>query len=218
MYGAPHLVNHLAAKAVSNEYFDIVDDEIDLWSPFSCKAEYWLAHLYAKHNLSSLAHSMLFRNPKMAIVSYFTLFPTLFIMLYEMSWMIGIDTLKSCKVCFNRLANPNNLCDDDCTLVIVLLSSGMHWVHHATACIRGIYVVCSSKGIQWCWGTCLLRGDIKRLVVEWTGTYGEFRHRYDDSDCFNSYGGQRELRLSLYSAVQTRHILEIIQATRRNGQ
>jgi len=55
-------------------------------------------------------------------------------------------------------------------------SCWMHWVPHATACVQGTYVVWSSKGIHWCWGMYLLRGEIKRLVVEWTGTLDEFRH------------------------------------------
>jgi len=94
----------------------------------------------------------------------------------------------------------------------------MHWVPHATACVQGTYVECSSKGIQWCWGTYLLRGEIKWLVVEWTGTLVEFCHSYDDFDRFFSYCGGLELRFSLYSAVQTRHILQTIRATRRDGQ
>jgi hypothetical protein len=36
----PHLHNRLAGKPISNEYFDIFNDEIDQWSPFSCKKEY----------------------------------------------------------------------------------------------------------------------------------------------------------------------------------
>ena len=97
-------------------------------------------------------------------------------------------------------------------------SCWLHWVSHTTACIQGTYVVCSSKGIQWCWGTYLPRGEIKRPVVEWTGMLVEFCHSYDDIDLFNSYGGRLELRFSLYSAVQTRHFLQTIWVTRRNGQ
>jgi hypothetical protein len=36
----PHLDNRLAGKPISNEYFNIFDDEIDLWSPFSWEEEY----------------------------------------------------------------------------------------------------------------------------------------------------------------------------------
>jgi len=38
--GTPHLDNRLAGKPISNEYFDVFDDEIDLWSLFSCEEEY----------------------------------------------------------------------------------------------------------------------------------------------------------------------------------
>jgi hypothetical protein len=64
----------------------------------------------------------------------------------------------------------------------------------------------------------LLRGEIERLVVEWTGRLVEFRYSYDDFDRSNSYGGRLERWFSLYSAVQTRHILQTIRATTRNGQ
>jgi len=92
------------------------------------------------------------------------------------------------------------------------------WFPHATACVQGTYVVCSRKGIQWSWGTYLLGGEIKRLVVEWTGTVVEFRNSYNNFDCFNSYDGRWELRKSLHLSVQTRHILLTITVTRRNGQ
>jgi len=93
----------------------------------------------------------------------------------------------------------------------------MHCVHHATACVQRTYVVCCSKGNQWWWGMYLLRDEIKRLVVEWTGTLVEFRHTYNEFDCFHSYSGRFELQLSLYYAVQFRHILQTILATRRTG-
>jgi len=97
-------------------------------------------------------------------------------------------------------------------------SCWMHSVTHATACVQRTYVICSSQGIQWCWGTYLLRGEIKRLVVECTGMLVEFCHIYDDYDCFISYGNRLELLLSPYSAVQTKHILQTLRATRSNGQ
>jgi len=39
-YGTPHLDNRLASKPISNQYFDIIEDEIVEWSPFSCEEEY----------------------------------------------------------------------------------------------------------------------------------------------------------------------------------
>jgi len=94
----------------------------------------------------------------------------------------------------------------------------MHWVPHATACIQGKYVVCSSRGIQWCWGMYLLSGEIKRLVLERTGTWVEFCHSYNEFDSFNSYGGCLELQLSLYLSVQSKEILQTIRGTRRNSR
>jgi len=51
----------------------------------------------------------------MATLSNFTSFNTLFKRLKEMSYTMGIDSWKSCKVCYNGLADPNNLLDDDYT-------------------------------------------------------------------------------------------------------
>ena len=54
--------------------------------------------------------------------------------------------------------------------------------------------------------------------MEPAGTLVECCHSYNDFDCVISYGSSLELWLSLYSAVQTRHIIPTIPATRRNGQ
>jgi len=45
IYGAPYFDNRLAGKHISNEYLNIFDDEIDLWSPLSSGEEYRLAYL-----------------------------------------------------------------------------------------------------------------------------------------------------------------------------
>jgi hypothetical protein len=42
--GTPHLDNRLAGKPISNEYFNVFEDEIDPSSLLSCKEEYRLAH------------------------------------------------------------------------------------------------------------------------------------------------------------------------------
>jgi hypothetical protein len=55
-------------------------------------------------------------------------------------------------------------------------------------------------------------------VVEWTGMLVDLRHTYNDFDRFISYGGHLQLWLALYSAVQPRHILQTIWASRENGQ
>ena len=94
----------------------------------------------------------------------------------------------------------------------------MHWVPHATAGFQGTWVICSSKGIQWYWGMYLLRGQIKRLVVVWTGTLAKFRHSDHDFDRFNSYDGHLELQLSVSLTVQTGPTIQIVPATSTNRQ
>jgi len=113
--GTPHLDNRPAGKPISNEYFNIFDDEIHPWSPFFCKEEYQLVHWCIKHSLSRAAINELFRNPTIATISNFTLYHTLFKRLNKMSYMMGIDSWKSGNVCYNCLADPNNLHDDDST-------------------------------------------------------------------------------------------------------
>jgi hypothetical protein len=110
-----HLDNRLASKPISDEYLDVFDDAIDVWSSFSCEEEYRLAHGCVKHNLSRAAINKLFRNPTMATVSNFTLSHTLLKRLNEMSYAMGMDFWKSSKVCYNRWADPDNLPDDDYT-------------------------------------------------------------------------------------------------------
>jgi hypothetical protein len=115
IYGSPHFNNRLSSKRISNKYFNIFDDEIDLCSPLSCEEEYRLAHLCVKHYMSKAAINKHFWNPTMATISNFTSSHTLFKRLNKMSETIGIHSWKSGNVCNNRLANPNNLCEDDST-------------------------------------------------------------------------------------------------------
>ena len=63
----------------------------------------------------------------------------------------------------------------------------------------------------------LLRGEMKRLVVERTGMLVEFHHSHDDFDHLNCNRSQLELGLSLYWAVQTRYILQTLRVRRRNA-
>jgi len=113
IYGTPHMDCHLPSKPISNQYFDIYDDGIDLGSPCSCEEDYRLAHWCIMHDLSRAAIPELFRNCTMATVSNFTLFHTLFKRLNEMSYTMGIDSWKPGNVCYNLLADPNKLRDDD---------------------------------------------------------------------------------------------------------
>jgi len=113
--GTPQLDNGLASKPMSNEYFHIFDDEIDPLSLFSCEDEYWLAHWCVKHNLSRAAINEHFRNSTMSTVSNFTSSNTLFRMLNQMSYAMGVDSGTSSKVCFTRFPDQNKLRDDDYT-------------------------------------------------------------------------------------------------------
>ena len=115
IYGTPQLDNRLAGKPISNKNIDIFDDDIDSSSRFSCKERYQLVHWCIKHNLSRPAINELCRNPTMATFSNFISPYTLFKGLNEMSYTIGINAWKPGKVCYNGLANPNNLCDHDYT-------------------------------------------------------------------------------------------------------
>jgi len=115
IYGTPHLDIRLAGKPISNEYFDFFDNEIDLWSLFSCEEEYQLAHWCIKHNLSRAAINKLLRNHTMATISNFALSHTSFKRLNEMSYAMGIESWKSGKVCCNCLPDANNLRDNDYT-------------------------------------------------------------------------------------------------------
>jgi hypothetical protein len=51
----------------------------------------------------------------MAAISNFSSSHTLFKRLHEMPHVIGIDSWNCGEVCYNRLADPNNLRDDDYT-------------------------------------------------------------------------------------------------------
>jgi hypothetical protein len=92
IYGTPHMDNPLAGMPICNKYFDIFDNEIDLWSMFSCDKEYRLVHCCVKDNLSRVAIDELFRSPTMATVSNFTLPHTVLKRLNEMSYAMGIGS------------------------------------------------------------------------------------------------------------------------------
>jgi len=115
IYATPHLDNHLAAKSISNEYLDIFDDEIDLLSQCSCEEENRLVNWCIMHNMSRAAINQLFRNPTMATVSNFTSCHTLSKSFNAMFYATGINSWTSGRVCCNRLADPNNLCNNNYT-------------------------------------------------------------------------------------------------------
>ena len=97
-------------------------------------------------------------------------------------------------------------------------SCWLRWVPYATACVQWTYVVYLNQGIQWYWEAYLLRDEIKRLVVQGTGTLVEFLHSYNMYNRFNIYGGCFEHSFSIFLVHQTRHILQTIRTTRRHGK
>ena len=115
IYGTPQIHSRLAGKLNSNVYFDNFDDDIDLWSQWSCEEEYWLAHSRNKHNLRRAAINELVRNSMMATITNLTWSHTLLKRSNKMSYMMGIVSGKSSKVYFNHLADPINHRDNDYT-------------------------------------------------------------------------------------------------------
>jgi len=115
IYGSSHLDNGLVGRPVSNEHFDIFDNDIDLCSLFSCDMEYWLAHWYIKHNLRRAAINELSTNPSIPTVSNFTLSNRWFNMLGETFKQMVIKCWKSAFVCYTWLPDSNNLRDNHYT-------------------------------------------------------------------------------------------------------
>jgi hypothetical protein len=115
IHGTPLLDNCLVGNHISKDYFGIFDNEMDLWLPFSCDEEYRLAQCCIEYNMSRAAIYKLFRNPMMATVTSMTSSHTLFKWLNKISNAMGIDSWKSGKVCYNRLADTKNLRNHDYT-------------------------------------------------------------------------------------------------------
>jgi len=183
----------------------------------SGEEEYRLAHLCVKHNFRRAAVNELFSNHTMATVNNIALSHCI----QKVEWNVLhnshqlLEIVQSMLQSFGWSKQPSwywlhtSLPPQFCWI---------HWVPHVAAWVQWIYVVCSSKGIKWSWGIYLLRGEIKGLVLEWTGTLVEFLHSYADFDHINSYGSHLELRLDCYSAVQSWHVSHTIRSTRRIGQ
>jgi len=109
IYGTAHCDHHLAGNYSSNEYFNIFDDEIYLYSFYSWMEKYQSVHWCIKHKLNRAAFNELLWIPTMAIISNFTLSCNVFQRLNEASYRMGIDSGTSCKVNYSHQANPNNL-------------------------------------------------------------------------------------------------------------
>jgi len=184
---------------------------------FSGKEEYWFAHWCIKHNLSSAAFNKLFRNPTIATITNFTLSHTSCKRLMKCPTRLA-STLWRGHSLLQSLGQSKQPSQWALHAFLSLQSCWIHWVPHGTTCVHGIYDMSSWNRIQWCWRMYRLRDTIKGQVVEWTARFVDFRHCYDDCDHFNSYDCRLELQCSPYLAVQTKHMLQIIRATWRNGQ
>jgi len=170
---------------------------MNLWSTFPWEERYPLLHWCIEHNLSRAAINELFRY-RTCNRQQLHFIPNIIqkvernVQLNRHRLMVlGQSVLKS-------FGQSKRLSQWWFYLFLLPQSCWMHWVRRATACVQGTYVECCSKAIQWCRETYLLRGQRKRLEVEWTGTLVEFRHTYDDFDRFHSYCSCLEPRLSLY--------------------
>jgi len=91
IHGTEHLDNGLARRPSSNEYFDIFNNEVTLWSPFPWEEEYRSAHWCIKHSMSTAAINEHFGNPTMETVSNITSSHTCFKWFHEMSYAMGFD-------------------------------------------------------------------------------------------------------------------------------
>jgi len=115
IYGTPHWVSCLGGKPVSNEYFNIFNDEICVCSLFSCEEEYRFTHCCDTYNLSRGAIIKRFNKPTMPTVSNFASSHTVFARLKVMSYVIRIDSWILGNLCYNHLADPYNLGNHDYT-------------------------------------------------------------------------------------------------------
>jgi len=113
IYDTPNLDNHSAGKPIGNEYFDVINHEIDLLAVFSCEEDYRLAHWGVKCTLRRATINEHFRNPPMATISNFTSSYTLFKRLNEMSYTMAIDSWKCDTVCYTCFADRKNLRNND---------------------------------------------------------------------------------------------------------
>jgi len=97
-------------------------------------------------------------------------------------------------------------------------SYSMHCISHSTDCVQGTDIGCSHTGIPYCWGTHLVGGEIKWLVVEWTGTLVELHHSCDDWDRLTGYSSGLEPWLICCLAVQTSEIVQTLRARTQHVQ
>jgi len=181
IYGTSQWTSSLAGVTIRNLYFDIIENEIHLWSPFPLEEKYWLVSWCFKHNLSSAAIIEVFGNPMMATVTNIASSHTLSKSLNEMSYTMCIDFWKSDTVCYSDLANSNIILQNDhsCFFNCNLVESVEYFIH---------------QHLFW---DHMLHASIKQFneaevhiysVVKWTVV--EFSHHDNDFDHLNSSGGR----------------------------
>lgn len=74
----PRLHNGLTGMPITNDYVNIFDDEVDLWSPSSCMEQYPSVHWCVMHNFGRAAFNELFMNLMIGTVSNITSSSTVF--------------------------------------------------------------------------------------------------------------------------------------------
>jgi len=218
IYGTPHFDNRLSCKAIGDQYIDIFNDEIDLLSPFSWEGGVSISTLVCQAQHVQSCNQRAFQELYDGNRQQLHFFPHMIDNIARNVLCDGHRLVGVCQCLFQFFASSKQPSQWWLHTFLLLQSCWIHWVPHETACVQGTYVVCPSKGIQWCRGMYQLRGEIKRWVVEWTCTFVEFRHCYDEFDHFNCHGGRLEPQLSVDSAVHSRHILQTIRVTRSNWQ
>jgi len=218
IYGTPHLDDCRASKLIREECFDIFDGEIHPWSSYSCEEEYRFLHWFVKHNFSIAAINNVLQEPYDFNHQQLHFIPHFLPKVVENVWRDGNQLLEIGHTVLSSFGRSKHPWRWWLHTILLLQSCRMHRLTHATSCIQGTYVVCSSTGIQRCWGTCLLSSGMKRLVMQWTSMFVECCHSYHDFNRFNWYSGRFELQLTRYWAVLTGHIVHTIRVRWRNGQ
>jgi len=146
IYGTPHLDNHLASKPISNKYFDIFIDEIDIWSQFSYQEKVDLRTGASSTTwgelLSTSCSGTLWCQLSATSLSAAQYSKVWTKCALRWAWTVGNSA--NCVISVGQSKQPSwrwvhtFLSPQSCSI---------HWVPHAVACIQGTYVVCSSKRI-----------------------------------------------------------------------
>jgi len=206
-YSTPHLDNRLAGKPISNERFNIFDNAIDLWLPLSHEEQDRLAQA----ELLSMSFSGILRSQQSAT----SLWPTL----YSKRWtkcptrlVSTLGHLAKCVTIFRPIPSTFTMMIWEVSFTPIqsnALSSSCNSLHPGKICDmlqqRNSILLRNVSTQRW-----------KQATGGWMSRLVEYCRRYNDFDSFNSYGCPLELRWSLHSGAQTRHILPTFRVTRMN--